>query len=148
MQKPQTADTGPMYRIVILKPNLIFIQWYRTPTERSPEIKRWLEELRQLVAQAEEPLYFLSDLRAGSVNDVNALFELSILSKHRNWAMGVAFSQSISSEVYAGLFARFSPREKPIANSLEAALSLLETTKPGITADIEWAVVFPEVSNT
>lgn len=136
-------NTKTPYRIHHLKPNLVLIQWLHTPPDRSPEIKSWLDELRTIVYHAEAPVYFISDLRAGRVTDVNALFELSILSKHNNWAAGVSFSQSISSEVYVGLFARFSKREQPLADSLEAALRMLEEQHPGLTADIQWATVLP-----
>lgn len=138
-----TSQTNA-YRIAALKPNLVLIQWFRTPDDQSADVLNWLEELREIVHNATEPIYFLSDLRHGRVKDIAALFELGILSKHPNWAMGVSFSESISSEVYAGLFSRLSPREKPLADSLAAALTLLEEAKPGLTADVDWreAVTF------
>ncbi|PJF43330.1 MAG: hypothetical protein CUN55_08995 [Phototrophicales bacterium] len=139
-----SKEAKPSYRIQRLKPNLVLIQWLRTPKDQSPEIQHWLDELKQIVHHATEPVYFLSDLRRGRVTDVRALFELGQLSKHKNWAMGVAFSKSITSEVYAQLFARFSPTEKPIADSLEAALAMLEEQHPGITAGIDWAQIFAE----
>lgn len=131
------------YRITCLKPNLVLIQWFESPPDRSPDVAAWINELRDMVQRAGTPIYFLSDLRAGRVTDVNALFELAIISKHKNWAAGVSFSSNISSKVYAGLFARFSQREQPIAGSLEAALHTLEAQHPGLTADIDWAAVLP-----
>ncbi len=126
------------YRIVALKPNLVLIQWYQTPANHAPIIQEWLKELWQSVNTATEPICFLSDLRFGCVTDVRALKELATIAQHKNCAIGVGFSRSISSEVYANLFARLSKENNPMTDSLEAALQVLEQKQPGITADIDW----------
>lgn len=128
----------PAYRIQILKPNVVLIQWFTTPPHHAPVLQEWLAELWNIVNTATEPICFVSDLRNGCVTDIHALKELAAIAQHPKCALGVGFSQSISSEVYANLFARISKENNPITDSPEAALRVLEDYQPGISADIDW----------
>ncbi|PJF43329.1 MAG: hypothetical protein CUN55_08990, partial [Phototrophicales bacterium] len=124
-----------------LKPNLVLVQWSAIPPLNAPIIHQWLKEMWDIVRNATEPVYFITDLRFGCVTDVRALKELAEIANHENCALGVGFSKSISSEVYAGLFARLSRDDTPLQDTLEAALKLLEEHHPGITHDIDWEAV-------
>lgn len=129
------------YKTTKLKPNFMLIQWFESPPDRSLIIRQWADEVTDFVNSATGLVYFISDLRQGHVTDILVLRELAALAKHKNWGAGVSFSQSFGSGVYVGLFARLNEREKPVAESLEAALTSLEEVAPGLTLDINWEAV-------
>lgn len=138
----------PIYRITSLKPNLVLIQWFGTPQNQASIVQEWLNALWDIVHQATEPVYFVSDLRHGCVADVRALKELAAIANHPKCAVGVGFSKSISSEVYANLFARLSKDEHPMADSLEAALKMIEAEHPGLTTDVDWQAALDQTATT
>lgn len=127
------------YRIQELKPNLILVRWFVTPSAGSPVVRQWLKDLLAYLNDATESVYFISDLRVASITDVYAIREaVNALKVHPNYGGGTAFSQKTSSTLYANLFARLSRREKPTAESLEASLLILEELHPGITHNVDW----------
>lgn len=140
-----TDQTSPYYSIQHLKPNLVLIRWFRTPPMGSPVVRAWRENIMDLLDNATEMVYFISDLRVASVMDVNAIREtVNIMREHPNYGGGTSFSQKTSSALYANLFARLSRREQPSAESLAASLMILEDLHPGITKDIDWKAALQE----
>lgn len=135
-------NPNEFYRTQQLKPELVLIQWFKDPGIGSAIPQRWLADLTAYLDAADAPLYFISDLRQASITDVAAIREtVGAITKHPRYGGGTSFSQKFSSTLYANLFARLSRIEKPSADTLEAALLILEEFNPGITKDIDWGTV-------
>lgn len=135
------------YSIKTLKPNLVLVQWFQTPAINSPVVQQWLDDQLAILNDAAVLVYFISDLRRGSITDVSALrHAASTLSNHPQWGGGVTFSSRVSSTLYANLFARFSQREIEVADSLEAALAALEKIEPNIAEGVDWETAIPPIN--
>ena len=128
-----------------LKPNLYYIRWTGVPSREEGIV--FVRALANLLDNAEQPLYFISDLRRGYINNVEVVRRLGKTASHENWAGDVAFSRDAMSSLYVGVYSRFAPDEKPTTENevfhqtADEAIAQLETLKPGLTQDIDWAAV-------
>jgi hypothetical protein len=135
------------YRLQALTKELIFIKWYRLPSQATKSKTQFIAEMTQILNETDAPVYFLSDLRQGRIVDVNILQKLGGLTQHENYGGGSAFSQDVLSEIFVGLFSRFAaPKQgdSVFYDKLEDALAFLESTKPGLAQNIDWNAVLAE----
>ena len=98
--------TNMTYSCQYLSQNLILVTWYAYPTE--DDECRFLAEHRQQLDAAEEPLYYISDLRQGRVISGDTLEQMSDLTKHPNYGGGTAFSSDPISRIMVSSFRRMS----------------------------------------
>lgn len=132
---------SPDYEIIRLSPELVFICWHRSPGRNAGTEEKYLAEIKTLLDDAEQPLYFMSDLRKGRIIDIRVINQLVDLTRHRNWAGSTAFSQSPISKIFAGTFVRFSSTSastNEMQDKPEEAIAFLESLKPGLTRNIDW----------
>lgn len=139
------------YEVRCLSDELVYIRWNRMPSKEDGA--RYIAELRRLLDQAPQPLYFLSDLRRGHLSDAHTIQELSRLASHKNWGAGTAYASGEISQpikgIFVGLFVSLSrdkSRTGQIAGSLDEALEYLEEAKPGVTKNIDWEAVLKQFS--
>ena len=80
------------YEIEWLTDRVILITWHKSPMD--PNVTTaYIRELHEILYSVTEPIFFLSDLRKGRIQDVRALQGLAELTKHKNWGGGASFSQ-------------------------------------------------------
>lgn len=132
----------PYYIITPLTDELIYIRWHKLPVDGSRPQTEFIADLRNRLDSADRPLYFLSDLRVARITEVKTLKQLADLSQHPNCAAGVAFSESLVSSIYVGVFERFVSEsagdDSTCYSSLEEAVAHLEALKPGLTQRVDW----------
>lgn len=129
------------YEIIKLTEELVFIRWLRTPGKDSKVEDQYLSDLRRVLDESSKPLYFLSDLRQGRIADVRAIQKLGQLTKHQHWAGSTAFSSDPITALLVRSFKSFATKvnsRNEMQDTPEAALSFLETLKPGVTENIDW----------
>lgn len=129
------------YHIHQLSKELVYIRWAGLPQPNTETEIAYLDELKSLLDQAEQPLYFISDLRQGRIVDIEILKQLAALTQHPKWAGSTAFAHNPISSIFAETFSRFAYRDKnhqEIWETPEEALAYLESIKPGVTQGIDW----------
>lgn len=134
------------YQIYPLKENLVFITWFQRPHIRSAVEQKFTNELSQLLEDASEPVYFISDLRRGFIRNPVALRSLAKTFNHPNFAGAAAFSNDvivgIDYSIYLVSSRRYTytrHREAPqLYSHAESALAYLESKSPNLTRDIDW----------
>lgn len=129
------------YEIKQLSTNLIFIRWLHSPTSNSSTEKQFLADLKTLLDESEDRLYFLSDLRKGRIINVKTLQKLAQLADHPHWGGSTAFSQSPTTADFVRVFATLAKQasiQDEHQDTPEGALAYLEKIKPGITEGIDW----------
>lgn len=134
--------TSKTYTCQYLSPNLILVTWHTYPTE--DDERHFLSEHRQQLGTAQEPLYYISDLRQGRIITVATLVRMSELTQHPNYGGGTAFSSDPISKIMVSSFRRMSldaTTKTAMFESLEEALGFLESLKAGITDGIDWNAV-------
>ncbi|MBZ0297014.1 MAG: hypothetical protein K8L99_30925 [Anaerolineae bacterium] len=127
------------YALTQLSPQLVLIQWRRSPS--AGEAYAFIQELEAVLNNAPEPLYFISDLRLGHIDHAVILRSLGQLTKHLNWAGSTAFGGTYQTQLYVNLFTRLSRVIKPereIWDDPEKAIEYLESLSPGLTRGIDW----------
>ncbi|GAB4545998.1 MAG: hypothetical protein OHK0023_05110 [Anaerolineae bacterium] len=132
------------YEIRPLSDQLYFIRWFPTPAENRRPESQYVWEIADILRKAEQPLYFLSDLRLGRITNVSILQQLAKVINHSKYGGSTAFSESLMSELFVGVFSRFADpgeAEHAFYKTLDQALGYLERIKPGITAEINWETV-------
>lgn|GEM_PF-832090 len=131
------------YNIQALSDRLFLIIWHRSPESLKIEFD-FLKDLRNRLDNAEAPIYFISDLRNGSITNVQTLHQLGQMTTHPNWGGGIAFSQSPLTKVFVRTFTRLI-RNPQVSDGIcatpEEALAFLENLQPGITQGIDWNAV-------
>ncbi len=132
------------YEIHKVKPDLIFIRWHRAPSRQSESQQVFLADLKTLLDQATEPIYFLSDLRHGVITNIETLRRLGELTTHHNWGGGVSYGTKFSTDMYVDTFEGLSLRKTGdhMAYTLEDALAYLESLKAGLTEGVDWDSLF------
>lgn len=130
------------YKTKKLASNLIFIKWYRTPPLNSPVVDQFTRELELILEKADQPVYFISDLRKGRIIDMRAIRRLGDLTRHKNWGGSTAFSKEPISAIFVRSFQKFSGQitsRDTMHTTPEEAFGFLEALKPGITQDLDWS---------
>jgi len=138
------------YEILKLSDELYFIRWLHSPEEGAPSERHFIEDLKTRLDEADKPIYFISDLRLGRINNIKVLRELGKLSQHKHWGGSTAFSSDPLTSVVVGVFSRFAGNEHPedeIWKIPEEAIAYLESLKPGITTGIDWQTVLQNESS-
>jgi hypothetical protein len=129
------------YILLNITDELLFIKWYRSPSEDTKPQEDYVDDLRARMDASEFPLYFLSDLREGRIMDVSIIQRLGRLTHHPNYGAGTAFSKDVFSSMFVGVFSRFAKPEKGESvfyDKMEDSLAYLESFKPGLAHDIDW----------
>jgi hypothetical protein len=137
------------YVVNRLNPHLTMIVWMRTPLPA--EAKDFIHTLQTILDTADEPQYFISDLRRGQIVDVRIIHQLSALTKHANWAGSTAFSQSPISKLFLGSFRKMvNASDKNMSFDLpEDAIAFLEALSPNLTSSLDWPhILSPESRGT
>jgi len=131
------------YEITQLSPNLVLIRWHCNPTSQQSE-RQFVEHLENILDNVPHPIYFFSDLRDGHISNVYTLRKMGELTRHANWAGGIALGQRLSTDMFVNTFERMSAERKGdrMLYSVAAALESLESMKAGITETIDWSRVF------
>jgi len=125
------------YRVRKLSEQLVYIRWLQRPS--AVEGYEFVQDLRDILNESPQPLYFISDLRKGQITDVQVLRQLGDLTKHAYWAGSTAFSELISSKVFVDVFTSLAQqRTREIWPTAQEALAYLESICPGVTTDIDW----------
>jgi hypothetical protein len=137
------------YQITCVSHRLVYIRWFRESDDPSAEAQ-FLDDLKYVLDSASGPVYTLSDLRDGRIDDVETVRKLAELTtSHPNYAGGTAFSQDAYTSMFVGLFSRYSHhtrRTSELWPTFEMALNFLETLAPGITQDIDWESLLSPVA--
>lgn len=132
------------YEITKLSNELIYIRWYRSPSPSSKVESKFLSDLKILLDETENPVYFISDLRRGRIINVLTLQKLAELASHKNWGGSTAFSSKSTTEDFVRTFAILARQDNPLEehqDTPEAAVAYLERMKPGITDGVNWVEV-------
>jgi hypothetical protein len=130
------------YTLTHLTPRLVLITWRRTPI--ADEAKAFIQSLQDILDQASEPLYFISDLRRGRIVDVRIIHQLSQLTEHPHWAGSTAFSQNPISKIFLGSFQRLlttTSDKNTTFDQPEDAIAFLEHLSPHVGEAVDWAHV-------
>lgn len=128
------------YQITCLSDQLVYIRWFRESDDPSAE-EQFLHDLKYILDSAPRPVYTLSDLRDGRIDDVETVRKLAELTtSHPNYAGGTAFSQDAYTPMFVGLFSKYAHarRSSELWPTFDLALNYLETLAPGITQGIDW----------
>ena len=131
-----------VYQFTKLHHTLVYIAWKRSPSTESG--KAFIQALKQMLDQATEPLYFISDLRRGQIVDIRIIHQLIGLTQHRNWAGSTAFSQNPISRLFLGSFHKMLPSgldKNATFDRPEEAIAFLEHLCPGLTASVNWPYI-------
>lgn len=126
-----------------LSPELIYIRWYAAKQPACQPQTAFIAHLRQQLDETTTPLYFLSDLRYGRIQDVSVIQQLAALTQHPNWGGSAAFSENLISQIMVGSFTRLRRSPEPsvrreLFTKPEEAIASLEHLKAGLTTDIDW----------
>lgn len=126
-----------------LSPELIYIRWYAAKQPACQPQTAFIAHLRQRLDETTTPLYFLSDLRYGRIQDVSVIQQLAALTQHPNWGGSAAFSENLISQIMVGSFTRLRRSPEPsvrreLFTKPEEAIASLEHLKAGLTTDIDW----------
>ncbi len=129
------------YQINCVSDRLVYIRWLRESDDPAAEAP-FLDDLKYILDTAQQPVYLLSDLREGRIDDAETLHRLAELtSAHPNYAGGTAFSQDAYTSMFVGIFARYAHHNRRTTElwpTFDMALNYLETLSPGITQNINW----------
>ena len=128
------------YHIRRLSDQLIYIHWKRTPDEKNENA--FLIDLKWTLDASPKPQYVLSDLRYGRIISLRTLQQLAKLTEHVQFAGSTAFSQVPSTKFLVGSFRAFaykSGSKNEMHETLEEALTFLESLKQDVTQNIDWA---------
>lgn len=131
------------YKIQQLTPELVYIKWYKTPTMNSDAPVQFIKALKQVLDEAEAPLYFISDLRLGRLISIHAVNQLSGLTRHENWAGSTAFSQDPLTAVFVDSFLKMSDvkSQNELFDKFEDAIAFLLALKPDIADGVDWETI-------
>lgn len=129
----------PAYEITMIKPNLMFINWLRSP---SPvEEKDFNMTLMSLLDETKQPIYLLSDLRHGRLMSFEAVRTLSGITHHANFAGSSGYTQNPMSVLFAKQFLMHLTRNRD-RNTLfdypRDAIKALHDLEPGIMDGVYW----------
>ena len=126
------------YMIQHIKPNLVYIRWTRN--SKTADENLFIHELSNLLDNAEEVIYFISDLRKGRIIGMRAIYKLSQLTQHEKWAGSTAFSENPISRLFTNNFERNVANHDAnvIYDHPEDAIAYLESLCTGITSNIDW----------
>lgn len=135
-----------IYQIRFLSEELLFVRWYDMPTpEQSFE---FIEEVYRVFDEAMYPIYVVSDLRLGYINDADAMQALAKITEHSMWAGGTSFDGgNMMADMFAGMFSRLSQNERPqhqVWETTEEAFMFIESLRPGITDGLDIAAIIDE----
>lgn len=130
------------YNIQKLHHKLVYIQWCGTASV--DECQQYVADLKHLLDNAHDGLYFISDLRRGRITDMNTLYALSKLAQHPQWRGSVGFSLHPLSQRFAQAYEMMLRKEvtrNQTTLEITGALAFLEGLEPGLTDDIDWQAV-------
>lgn len=131
-----------VYQFNFLTNNLVFIAWEKHPTIE--QALQFLQDFEVLLNEANQPLYFISDLRRGYIQNTGLIRRLSALNQHPNYAGGTGFADDILSNSLLRLWKQFSRDEDPVSQvwpRAKDAVEYLESLQPGLTHGVEWRTV-------
>ncbi len=119
-----------------LSPQLVFIRWHKMPDKRA--VRLWLSDIETSLKEADEPQYFVSDLRNGHVKDVRMLRKHGELTHHPHYGGGVTLGLDFRAEFFVNT-ADNPGKSGQITNKQthEAVAQALENMEPGITDDVD-----------
>jgi hypothetical protein len=141
--------TEKAYEFIGLSPELYLIRWYRTPNK--VEAFEFIQAHQTLLDNAEQSLYFISDLRKGYIRDGEAVRELAKLLEHPRYGGGTAFNgNNTMAAVFVNLFfklTRVAHLKHNIWRTGLEGLRYLEGIKAGITNGIDVDAVLQEDMN-
>ena len=124
----------------------MLVRWYRSPEMGAESETAYLTEVTAILNEATEPVFFMSDLRRGSIGNARILKELGKLASHKWLGGSTAFANDPVTELMINVFSQFAKRVRFQTNNEtwdtpEEAIAYLETLSPGLTQDIEWDTV-------
>lgn len=128
------------YQITPVSDQLIYIRWFRESDDPNAE-EQFLRDLKHVLDSASRPVYTISDLRDGRIDDVETVRKLAeMTTSHPNYAGGTAFSQDAYTSLFVGLFSKYAHTRKTseLWPTFEMALNYLEARSPGISQGINW----------
>ena len=137
------------YEFIEIVPRLYLIKWSRTPNYKEEML--FIEELRQLLNNADDSLYFISDVRKGRLISSQSIGQLVRLTDHDSWAGSTAYSENSISNLFVKQFHR-SLGENKDKNSMfdyaEEAVAFIQKLAPDLTKDVEWVDFIPHIKLT
>ncbi|MEO1443642.1 MAG: hypothetical protein AAFV33_24785, partial [Chloroflexota bacterium] len=92
------------YEIKPLKPEVYLIQWTAIPSQQ--QAGEWVRDVQAVLDAAPHPVFFVSDLQRGYVEDVHALRRVGELTAHPMWGGGVSYSGKLGAQVFVRAFDR------------------------------------------
>lgn len=133
-----------IYQIQLLNKNLVFIQWHAFPDEK--QALQYIQDIQGMLDEAEQPLYFLSDLRKGYIIQAHIIRKLSQFTQHPKFGGATSISRNNAINPILRLWKLFSSNKNTSDTwtNLEDAVQYLETLKPGLMQGIDWQEVMNE----
>lgn len=128
------------YTIQCLKPTLYLITWHRTSNGLGTD-NAYLDALKDILQQAEAPVYFISDLRHGRLVNMGSIKRLGKLTEHPMWGGSTAFTNNPVSRLHVSNFQRYTGNNldhNPLLETPEEAIGFLESLQAGLTTDMDW----------
>ncbi|MGB1285579.1 MAG: hypothetical protein ACPG7F_03510 [Aggregatilineales bacterium] len=124
------------YHIIMIKEQLIYIYLAAEPSIEDD--REYVEKLRQILEDAEVPIYFLIDFTHHITTRMPTIQRLAQLAKHPNTGASRAFGADARYVSYGRVFATFSNLAGQTAffPDAEAALSSLAELQPGLDDDV------------
>jgi hypothetical protein len=132
---------NPYYQISFVNHELVFVKWFQTPPQACEDTEIFIEELKAILKDAQNPIYILSDLTQGQIVDVVAIRKLARITKAQQYGGSVAFGSDTKTAVYGGLFATVAHRADEIQPDLSSAIEVLQTLKSDILSTGDEAVL-------
>lgn len=134
------------YSIKAISNRLYLVVWDGVPKFDEDTGENYLEAIRSIIEGADEPIYFISDLRRGRIASSVTLTKLARILDHPNFGGGTSFSKNPAADIAVSLFRMRALRnrastgeESPeIYEKPEDALAYIESLEPGITQGIRW----------
>ncbi len=128
-----------VYEIRFLSEHLVYIKWHGFPTMEQG--LQFLRDFQKILDDARHPVYFLSDLRHGHIQNTHLIRRLSAFNQHPNFGGGTGFTDNPCMQATLRLWAQFSPVQDRISHLWPRscdAIEYLESLRPGLTESINW----------
>lgn len=130
-----------VYAIKPLSSQLVYIKWYKNPPICNDFQNDFLAKLKTLLDQAQDKLYFISDLRKGRIHDAKFIRKLAfLLTNHPRYGGSTSFAMDGISRALVSVFTLASRRgyQTEIYPNADAAFSYIESICPSILDGIDW----------
>lgn len=131
------------FEIEQISPKLFYVRWFTAPKVGSPCERNYVNVLKDVLSQAPQPIYLISDLRRGRISNALVLRELGQLTAHPMLAGSTGFSSDPVTNLMVSVFKQYARRlnrdsRHETWETPEQAIAYLETLEEGISEGLDW----------